>query len=350
MDGTLPDAAFIFEAQVLDRFMPMHMVLTAAGQVESYGPTLARILQGQVLTGAAFEDLFEVRSPGGAVTIADVLARSASRFRVLPRHWSQVGRAQGGPQGASRVGLRGVAMGLPGGDRVLVNLSFGIDLIQAVRQFGLSDADFVATDLAMELLFLAEANTAVTAELRGLNLRLEGARLAAEEEAMTDRLTGLRNRRAVDRYLERLCAAGTPFGLLHMDLDFFKAVNDTLGHAAGDHVLGAVGHVLRQQSRAEDCAARVGGDEFVVVLAERTQAAQLLAIAERIIAGVTVPMEFEGQECRVSASIGIVRSPDYPNPDPVAVLADADAALYAAKRAGRGRAVVFDRSVHRAGE
>ena len=335
----MPDAAFTCEAGVLDRFMPMHMVLTVAGRVESCGPTLARILAGQVLAGAAFEDLFEVRSPGGAVTIGDVLARSGSRFRVVPRSVLQ---------GGERIGLRGVAMGLPDGGRVLVNLSFGIDLSQAVRQFGLTDADFVATDLAMELLYLAEANTAVTAELRGLNLRLEGARLAAEEEAMTDRLTGLRNRRAADRYLARLCAAGTPFGLLQMDLDFFKAVNDTLGHAAGDHVLAAVGQVLRQQSRAEDCAARIGGDEFVVVLVERTQTAQLLAIAERIIAGVTVPVEFEGQECRVSASIGIVRSTDYPNPDPVVILADADAALYAAKRAGRSRAVVFDRVVHRA--
>ena len=341
MDGSLSDADFTLESDVLDRFMPMHMILAADGRVESFGPTLARVLQGQVQAGSRFEDVFEVRSPGGTVTITEVLARSPGRFRLAPRHW---------PQASSRIGLRGVAMVLPAGGRVLVNLSFGIDLIEAVRKFRLTDADFVATDLAMELLYLAEANTAVTAELRGLNLRLEGARLVAEEEAMSDRLTGLRNRRAADRYLERLCAAGTPFGVLHMDLDFFKAVNDTLGHAAGDHVLGAVGQVLRRQSRAEDCAARIGGDEFVVVLAERTQPEQLRAIAERIIAGVTVPVEFEGQECRISASIGIVRSTDYPNPDPALILADADAALYVAKRAGRGRAVVFDRAVHRGGE
>ena len=338
MDGSLTDTTFMFEAQVLDRFMPMHLVLTADGRVESFGATLAAILQGQAQIGVAFEDLFEVRAPGGAVTIADVLAQSAGRFRLALRQWSQKG---------PRIGLRGLAMAMPGSDKVLVNLSFGIDLIEAVQQFGLSDGDFVATDLAMELLYLAEANRAVTAELRGLNLRLEGARLVAEEEAMSDRLTGLRNRRAADRYLERLCASGTPFGVLQMDLDFFKAVNDTLGHAAGDHVLGRVGEVLRKQSRAEDCAARVGGDEFVIVLAERTQPEMLCAIAERIIAGVTVPQEFEGQPCRISASIGIVRSTDYATPDPALILADADAALYAAKRAGRGRAVLFDRLLHR---
>ena len=78
----------------------------------------------------------------------------------------------------------------PGGHywRPLVHLSFGIDLISAVRDLALTDADFAATDLAMELLYLAEANAAVTRELRGLNLRLEGARMAAEEEAMTDPL------------------------------------------------------------------------------------------------------------------------------------------------------------------
>lgn len=339
MDGSVTAPVFFLKSDVLDRFMPMHMVLAADGRIESLGPTMAAILPAEMLFGAAFEDVFEVRSPGGAVTIADVVAKSGGRFRVVLRQ---------DPKAGSRISLRGIAMTLPGSEQVLVNLSFGIDLIAAVRQFGLTDADFVATDLAMEMLYLAEANAAVTAELRGLNLRLEGARLVAEEEALSDRLTGLRNRRAADRYMERLCAAGTPFGVLHMDLDFFKAVNDTLGHAAGDHVLGVVGQVLRAQSRAEDCAARVGGDEFVVVLAERTQPEQLLTIAERIIAAVTMPMAYEEQECRISASIGIVRSTDYPDPDPAHILADADAALYAAKRAGRGRAVVFDRTVHRA--
>jgi diguanylate cyclase (GGDEF)-like protein len=326
MDGSLADNVLGLDRQVLDRFMPMHLVLTRSGVVESIGPTLAGVVP-ELRPGCRFEEVFDVRSPGGAVTIADVLVRAGSRFRLVPK---------AGP----RIGLRGVAMALPGGGRVLVNLSFGIDLIKAVREFGLTDADFAPTDLAMELLYLAEANAAVTGELKGLNLRLNGARLAAEEEAMTDGLTGLKNRRAADLYLARLCAAGTPFGLLHIDLDFFKAVNDTLGHAAGDHVLGMVGAVLREQTRTEDCAARVGGDEFVVILPERTDPRLLQAIAERIIAGVSVAQEIDGKVCRISASIGIVRSADHPRPDPAMILADSDAALYAAKRAGRSRAVL----------
>ncbi len=308
-------------------FMPLHLLMDGEGRVLSAGPTLLRVLDGEAVIGARFEDLFDVRSPGGAVTVAEVLDRAADRFRIAPRH-------------RSRIGLRGLGMRLAGG-QVLLNLTFGIDLIAAVREFSLTDGDFAATDLAMELLYLAEANAAVTRELRGLNMRLEGARIAAEEEAMTDPLTGLRNRRAADLFLERMCSATAPFGLLHLDLDYFKAVNDTLGHAAGDFVLERVGGVLRDQVRAEDCAARVGGDEFVIILPGRTDAKTLQAIANRIISRLSEPMEFEGNPCQVSASVGIVRSNDFPVPDAAQVLAAADRALYAAKHAGRSQAVLL---------
>ena len=310
---------------MLSRFMPMHLLLDREGRVLGAGPTLRRMLQGQALSGARFEDLFEVRSPGGAVTADQVLARAGHRFRLVARN-------------GMRAGLRGMGERLPDG-RILMNLSFGIDLIAAVRELGLTDADFVATDLAMELLYLAEANAAVTRELRGLNLRLEGARLAAEEEALTDPLTGLRNRRAADQVLERLCASHTPFGLLHLDLDYFKSVNDTLGHAAGDHVLEEVGRILREDLRVEDCAARIGGDEFLVLVVNRIDLQVLQGIADRIIQRISQPIPFAGKVAQVSASIGIVRSTDLVAPDPLRLLALADRALSAAKGAGRGRSI-----------
>lgn len=323
-----PDHSICLDSPTLAHFMPMHLLLDADGRALSYGPTLARVLQDDAVPGARFEDLFDVRSPGGAVTVQEVLARAGNRFRLVPRN-------------GVRVGLRGLGYRIPASGQTLLNLSFGIDLISAVRELALTDADFAATDLAMELLYLAEANAAVTRELRGLNVRLEGARVAAEEEAMTDPLTGLRNRRAADLVLDRLCTARAEFGLLHMDLDFFKAVNDTLGHAAGDFVLEAVGRILREQLRTEDCAARIGGDEFVVIVVGRSDPKTLQAIAERIIARIAQPMEFEGQACRVSASIGIVRSTDMLASEPTQLLATADRALYAAKHAGRGRAVLL---------
>jgi diguanylate cyclase (GGDEF)-like protein len=315
-------------AEALSRFMPMHLLLDRDERVLSLGPTLARVLGGPDKLGVPFHDLFEVRSPGGTTSVAEMLDHAGDRFRLVVK-------------AGSRVGLRGLGMRMSGGDQMLINLSFGIDLIAAVREFSLSDADSAATELAMELLYLAEANAAVMRELRGLNLRLEGARLAAEEEAMTDPLTGLRNRRAADAFLERLCSAGAPFGLLHLDLDYFKAVNDSLGHAAGDLVLEHVGRILRDHIRAEDCAARIGGDEFLVIVSGRTDPAVLLAVADRIIDRVSQPIDFEGSQSRVSASVGIARTVDMANPDPATMLAAADQALYAAKHAGRAQAVLL---------
>lgn len=327
IDPRRPCVSLTLDADTLSRFMPMFLLLDVEGRVITAGPTLYRVLQGQARPGVRFEDLFEVRAPGGAVTVDEVLARPGQRFRLVART-------------GVRAGLRGLGKRLADGT-VLLNLSFGIDLIAAVRDLALTDADFAATDLAMELLYLAEANSAVTRELRGLNLRLEGARLAAEEEAMTDPLTGLRNRRAADLVLERLCAVRTHFGLMQMDLDYFKAVNDTLGHAAGDFVLEEVGRILREELRAEDCAARVGGDEFLIIITGRVDAPVLQGIAERIIARIAKPMPYADTVAEVSASIGMVRSHDMTDPDPTRLLAVADRALYAAKDAGRGRAVLM---------
>lgn len=316
------------DIMTLARFMPMHLLLDADGCALSFGPTLAKVLQGDARLGARFEEMFEVRSPGGAVTINDVLARAGNRFRIVPRN-------------GLVSGLRGHGQRLPGDGRILLNVTF-VDLIGAIRGLSLADADFSASELVREVLFLAEANASVTSELRGLNLRLEGARVAAEEEAMTDPLTGLRNRRAVDLVLERLCKARANFGLMHMDLDYFKAVNDTLGHAAGDFVLENVGRILREQLRAEDCAARIGGDEFVMIVAGRSDAGTMMTIANRIIAQIREPLVFDGQPAQISASIGIVRSTSCSERIAATLSAAADRALYAAKHAGRGQALLHD--------
>jgi diguanylate cyclase (GGDEF)-like protein len=173
-------------------------------------------------------------------------------------------------------------------------------------------------------------------ELRQLNLRLHGAKAAAEEQALTDTLTGLRNRRALDHALAQTIEREIPFGLMHIDLDFFKTVNDTLGHAAGDHVLRQVARVLVDETRTGDTVARVGGDEFTVLLPRQTDPARLLTIANRIIAKLKQPMDFEGNPCRISASIGMTISTLYPAPLPEQMISDADLALYAGKHAGRG--------------
>ena len=141
--------------------------------------------------------------------------------------------------------------------------------------------------------------------------------------------------------MSRLLKRGTPFALMHMDLDYFKKVNDTLGHAAGDYVLRQVAEILSHETRASDTIARVGGDEFVIVFHELEDHCLLFSIADRIIAALSAPMKFEEQDCQISASIGITQSASYPQPESETMHADADAALYDSKKAGKGRATIF---------
>jgi diguanylate cyclase (GGDEF)-like protein len=249
-------------------------------------------------------------------------------------------RFRGGPA----TQFKGIAVGLGERFGMLVNLSFGITAVDAVGTFHLTSADFPPTDLTVEMLYLVEAKRAVLNESQQLNSRLQGARIAAEEQAFTDTLTGLKNRRAMEMILTRYTACGESFALMQIDLDYFKDVNDMLGHAAGDHVLQEVARILVDETRDQDTIVRAGGDEFVLIFHRLTDTASLSAIAERLLARIEKPIMFADQPCRVSASIGITVSDDYTPPDAEKMLIDADQALYASKNAGRARHTFVNRT------
>jgi diguanylate cyclase (GGDEF)-like protein len=160
----------------------------------------------------------------------------------------------------------------------------------------------------------------------------------AEIRAATDGLTGLPNKRAVTDAIKRTVAQASttqaPLALLLIDLDHFKQINDTRGHAVGDQVLANVGAVLRAVLRAQDFAGRNGGEEFAILLPD-TEIADALTIAERIrtaIAEISLP----GTDVDVSASIGVAAFPDHASTQE-RLERLADAALYLAKRQGRNR-------------
>jgi two-component system, cell cycle response regulator len=164
------------------------------------------------------------------------------------------------------------------------------------------------------------------------------------EFAITDALTGLNNRRHMEQHLAALAGrakmAGWPLSVLIVDIDRFKAINDTFGHAAGDNVLREFAARLRRNTRGIDLACRVGGEEFVIIMPETTLA-DALQVGERLCHGIAVEPFQANADARVhvTASVGIAtleRSDDSAE----AVLRRADAALYAAKREGRNRVVV----------
>ncbi|PKQ11582.1 MAG: GGDEF domain-containing protein [Alphaproteobacteria bacterium HGW-Alphaproteobacteria-1] len=318
---------------MLARLCPMFALVGPTGHVLAVGPTLARVLAPREGIGARFLELFEVLRPQSVETMAGLAALEGARLRLRSR------------TGASHV-LKGVVCRLPedgslgpvGG--VVLNLSFGISVVEAVRDYALTGADFAATDPTTEMLYLLEAKSVAMEESRRLNHRLEGARQAAQEQALTDPLTGLRNRRAFDLALARFRDANQPFALLHVDLDHFKQVNDTHGHAAGDLVLRVAARRMLAVVRVDDVIARVGGDEFVLLFPGMEDAADLDLVARRLISAIEEPVS-DGTRChRVSASIGGTLGRMRAGDDAEAIMAVADRALYAAKEAGRGRFVI----------
>ncbi|MES2711457.1 MAG: EAL domain-containing protein [Pseudomonadota bacterium] len=162
-----------------------------------------------------------------------------------------------------------------------------------------------------------------------------------------DALTGLPNRVRLRDRLERAFARskqGRPAALLYLDLDRFKAVNDTLGHPVGDALLQAVTGRLLHQARAGDLVARLGGDEFAVLMAAGGGREEAASLALRIVAALSEPYQIQDQQLVIGASVGIALLPE-DGEDPDTLLRHADLALYCAKAEGRGTWRFFDRGM-----
>ena len=188
-------------------------------------------------------------------------------------------------------------------------------------------------------------------ELRRAHHVAETMRIEKARQAQHDGLTGLPNRRYYDEMMAqrledaRLGKTSLPCGLIRMDLDHFKYVNDTLGHGAGDEVLKKVARVLRGSIRSGDFAARIGGDEFSILLGPTMTAENAREIVERIQRRLEEPVLHEGRPCRFGASFGIAHTEDITEVG-AELQVFADAALYRAKESGRNRLEFFTTDLH----
>ncbi|MBV8295962.1 MAG: EAL domain-containing protein [Acidimicrobiia bacterium] len=226
----------------------------------------------------------------------------------------------------------------------------------------------LGTNLAAASLGALEARAAQTPE--GLRLRTVTATggagpaftwvVAAEgpggdlleafaHQALHDHLTGLPNRTLLNdrirQALTRASRSGGAVAVAFLDLDHFKLINDTQGHAEGDALLRAVADRLHAAVRESDTVARFGGDEFVVVCEDVTGAEEAMTLAERLRQALDAPFQLHGEEVFVSASLGVTVGGATDTPEEL--LRDADAAMYHAKIEGRARAELFDDTIRR---
>jgi diguanylate cyclase (GGDEF)-like protein len=198
-------------------------------------------------------------------------------------------------------------------------------------------------ELGVRLVELAKANESLKRELTQRKQAEE--RLA--RHAYYDNLTDLPNRRLFRSHLRQALALANrnerKVAVLFVDLDHFKAINDSWGHAVGDRLLQSAAKWLKSCLRASDVVARLGGDEFIILLPEIGQAEDATTVAEKLLSALRKPFRIEGREIFTSASIGISLYPD--DGDEVEILMkNADQAMYCVKQEGRNNHRLFSRA------
>ena len=218
-----------------------------------------------------------------------------------------------------------------------------------LRGEGLGVLVSVTTIVLLSLtLFTAIVDAHMQSKSALLAASLQTANNKLHELAFRDALTGLPNRLLlydrVEVAVERFARDGSTLAMLFVDLDGFKPVNDSFGHRLGYLVLCEMAQRLASHARTADTVARIGGDEFVLLLGCSPDADAAAQIAQRIIDALTLPVAVEGHELRLSCSVGIAM---YPSDGPCdQLMAHADAAMYAAKRAGGSAYAFYEPHMH----
>jgi diguanylate cyclase (GGDEF)-like protein len=314
---------------------------------------MARILELALRGVAARETERVVRERHRLLEVLLDIQRSISRRKPLPDVLAAITAGAGGLLGGCPVALvlddpldperPIVAATTAGGERLESDVAATVYINGAPAGALVAMAPTALDDAQLGMLdaFAEHASLALT----------DARTVEAMEEAFRDPLTGLPNRALfLDRLQHALDVAArraTELCVLFVDLDRFKAVNDSIGHAAGDALLRAVGDRLAECTRAADTAARFGGDEFAVLLEDDGRGVRPEAVAERIIDAMRRPFEVEGKEVFIGATVGIAHAHDA-SLGPDELLRNADLAMYRAKKAGGNRAATYETAMRTA--
>lgn len=311
----------------LDRAFPFSILVNAAGRVTHLGPSFAKLARSDDLLGESVFDVVTFRKPRRI--------DAENLFQGLKHQRLTCDIAHAGD--VVPISLYGTAFVVDTGKgpNILIALTPGVNARVVVEDMGLRMSDFGAADGSADLLPLLAMQAQMLEDSKKKSERLAAARDDMESLANQDALTGLPNRRALLRFLDEALAQG-PLSLLHIDLDRFKEINDTHGHAAGDVALRHAADALCKVFGDDAMSARIGGDEFVAVLKGEIAEDKLHALAHKTIATVSLPFAFAGEHLSVGASIGLAQSTGQEKISSDELLHYADLALYEVKRAGRG--------------
>ena len=245
--------------------------------------------------------------------------------------------------------LIGLALGLGVATVLLVSLLVSRSIRRPLKDLKTGADNFASGNLDYRIPIQRQDELGEALEMfNSMASALQGGQVDLEHQAFHDTLTGLPNRSLFhDRLLHAIARRDRdhrPLAVLLVDLDDFKTVNDSLGHAAGDELLKFVADSLRASLRPGDTAARLGGDEFAVLVEDMRGRGDAVRVAERILSSLTKKLLIEDKEVFVNGSVGIAITHGGDTADDV--LRNADVAMYAAKGEGKGRFQIFDGAMH----
>ncbi len=321
-------ASIAFSADDLGRLMPFFMLLDDAGVIKAVGPAIQKAVAPAEMVGRPIFDIIRVLKPrwhDPECGLRDVLGE---RLKLELRDTTE-------PASATLFGMA-IDVWHNGFPEVLVAATPGVNARAFVEQRGLKISDFGPVDGSADLLPLLAMQADMLEDSKKKSNHLIKARDAAERLANHDALTGLPNRRAFMSKLTSAVGRG-PVGIVHVDLDRFKEINDTYGHAAGDAALRHAASAISEVFGGEGDCARLGGDEFVAMLEHPPSDEDLKRMSQALLARLKVPFAPDYGQLTIGASIGIARADPSDKLTADDLLHHADLALYEVKRSGRGQ-------------